>query len=112
MPVQSGKPYTCLTHQTTVIVTRVGPGELRCEGEPLVLGRGTREMEPGKTFLVSLGKRYAWPKPPPPPKEGEPAGPDLEPRTELLCTLPGDCTLSMDNDLMLELQPKVLPSAD
>ena len=110
VPITRGQ-YHCPIHQTTVIVTKVGEGQLRCGQEPLVPGRGTREMKVGETFSVPLGKRYSWPAPPPPPKEGEPIVVDPS-RTEVLCTLGGDCTLSVDEHPMLELQPKVLPSAD
>lgn len=115
MPAQVGKQYTCTTHQTTVIVTRAGDGhELTCEGVVLSEGRGTKIAKPeGEAYPVQLGKRYTWPEPPPPPKEGEEKQEvDVTPRIEVLCVVPGDCPLAVGGELMFELQPKVLPSAD
>lgn len=113
MPTIIGKERTCLTHGTTVIATRAGDGELMCAGALLQEGRGNKIAKgEGEAYRVALGKRYVWPEPPPPPKEGEEPVAEVVPRTEVLCIVPGDCALAVDENMMLELQPKVLPSAD
>ena len=109
MPILTGKQYTCPTHGTTVVVTRGGKGELMCGDVYFVQGRGNKAD--GEAFSVNIGKRYTCPPPPPAPKEGEPAVVDLVPRIDVLCIVPGDCTLSVKSP-MVEIEPKVLPSAD
>src|SRR5262249_18452267 len=91
---------TADTTEVVVVKTPGGDVDVRCGGHPMVAitaasAAGT-SVETGFDQGTQLGKRYT--------NEGETA--------ELLCTRPGDGSLSLGDEVLLIKGAKPLPSSD
>jgi hypothetical protein len=101
-PVQlkPGTRYQSVTCTTEVVVVKgAGEVDLRCGGSPLVpVGEGGAAGAPVAPFAEGtlLGKRYT----------------DADETVELLCTKPGDGSLSVGDDALAVKGAKPLPSSD
>jgi hypothetical protein len=102
MTLKPGARMRGVADSTEVVVVRAPSGDvdLRCGGHPMVAIGGdsgdTQPLDPDFAGGTQLGKRYV----------------DDASGIELLCTKPGEGSLSVGAEILLIKEAKPLPSSD
>lgn len=101
MLLKTGMRLASATDSTQVIITRASGDDidLRCGGAPMVVAGETvtpAELDPAFSEGTAMGKRYG--------------GDDLP--VELLCTKPGQGSLSIGTEPLPLKEAKALPASD
>jgi hypothetical protein len=101
MELKAGSRLGSVTDATQVVVVKAPAGDVdvRCGGHPMVpagTDAPSATVEPGFDTGTQIGKRYA----------------DEAIGIELLCTKPGDGSLSIGSDVLVTKTAKPLPASD
>jgi hypothetical protein len=101
MELKAGSRLGSVTDATQVVVVKAPAGDLdvRCGGHPMVpagTDAPSAAVEPGFDGGTQIGKRYA----------------DEAIGIELLCTKPGEGSLSIGSDVLETKTAKPLPASD